>query len=105
MPKFVLPNDDKSSKVIAGRYMFVDGEMVTSVSDALKLEKILCRFHGCSVVYDSEPVSAGKLSADTSLAVDVTKTGAATPVTKSKQVVEPAADAVVKEAPTSQSKA
>ena len=45
MPKFVLPNAEKGQTVIAGRYAFVDGEMQVSKSDALELERILCRFH------------------------------------------------------------
>lgn len=75
MPKFVLPNAEKGQTVLAGRYAFVDGEMQVSKSDALKLERILCRFHGCQVVYDEEPQADKKEAADSSLAADVTKTG------------------------------
>ena len=76
MPKFVLPNAEKGQTVLAGRYVFVDGEMQVSKSDALKLERILCRFHGCQVVYDEEPQAEKKESTDSSLTADVTKTGA-----------------------------
>ncbi len=76
MPKFVLPNAEKGQTVIAGRYAFVDGEMQVSKSDALKLERILCRFHGCQVVYDEEPQAEKQESTDSSLSADVTKTGA-----------------------------
>jgi hypothetical protein len=75
MPKFVLSNAEKGQTVLAGRYAFVDGEMQVSKSDALKLERILCRFHGCEVVYDEEPQSEKKEAKDSSLAADVTKTG------------------------------
>ena len=75
MPKFVLPNAEKGQTVIAGRYAFVDGEMQVSKSDALELERILCRFYGCQVVYE-EPQAEKQESTDSSLAADVTKTGA-----------------------------
>lgn len=76
MPKFVLPNAEKGQTVLAGRYAFVDGEMQVSKSDALKLERILCRFHGCEVVYDDEPQTQKSEAADSSLSADVTKSGA-----------------------------
>ena len=76
MPKFVLPNAEKGQTVIAGRYAFVDGEMQVNKSDALELERILCRFYGCQVVYDEEPQAEKQESTDSSLAADVTKTGA-----------------------------
>ena len=91
MPKFVLPNAEKGQTVIAGRYAFVDGEMQVSKSDALKLERILCRFHGCQVVYDEEPQAEKQESTDSSLAADVTKTGAkAEAKTEAKTEAKPA---------------
>lgn len=75
MPKFVLPEAAEGQTVIAGRYAFVNGEMPVSKSDALKLERILCRFHGCSIVYEDEKLADAEPSTDSALTVDVTKTG------------------------------
>lgn len=52
MPKFILPGKPKGRKVINDRYVFVDGEMPASTRDAQMLEKILCRYHGCELVYE-----------------------------------------------------
>ncbi len=76
MPKFVLPNAESGQTIIAGRYAFVDGEMPVSKGEALKLERILCRFHGCELVYENEQAVEQTEAENSSLAVDVTKAGA-----------------------------
>lgn len=82
MPKFVLPKSLNTGKdvVISGRYAFVNGEMPCSKGDAEKLEKILCRFHGCTLVYEEPAEKADDkgagANANPSLKVDATKEAA-----------------------------
>lgn len=77
MPKFVLPKALKERTVVINdRYAFIDGEMNVSNSDAKKLERILCRFHGCELVEDakaSEEVAETVEPAKPTLAAAATK--------------------------------
>lgn len=72
MPKFILPNDDKSTLVINDRYGFVKGEMPVSAADAPMIAKILCEYHGCTLVQDEVEAAVETEGKDNSLAVDNT---------------------------------
>ena len=84
MPKFVLPNDDKSTLVINDRYGFVDGEMPVSKADAPMIAKILCEYHGCTLVEDEVTESVTVEAKDSALTVDNTKTADAKPAATKK---------------------
>ena len=78
MPRFVLPNAPEGQVIIGGRYAFVDGVMsVPKKSDAEKLSKILCRFHGCQLVQDEVVEVEVATPSNGSLAAEVTKVGQA----------------------------
>lgn len=78
MPKFVLPESMNKQErvVINGRYVFVNGEMPCNKNDVLKLEKILSRFYGCTIVHDSEKQAEAPKKDDSSLKSEATKQGA-----------------------------
>ena len=76
MPKFVLPKhyEGQERVVIGDRYVFVNGEMPCSKSEALLLDKILGRFHGCTLVFDAvKPEAKKQEDAVPSLKVEATK--------------------------------
>lgn len=80
MPRFVLPNAPEGQVIIGGRYAFVDGVMsVPKKSEAEKLSKILCRFHGCQLVQDEAVEVEVEVAppSNGSLAAEVTKVGQA----------------------------
>lgn len=77
MPKFILPNGDKSTLVINDRYGFIDGEMPVSKADAPMIAKILCEYHGCELIQDPEVEVEKAEVKDSALTVDNTKTGEA----------------------------
>lgn len=76
MPKFKLPNAEPGSVVINERYHFVDGVMPVSKTDAPMIARILCEYHGCTLVEDEEVEADQSIAESGSLAVDNTKTGA-----------------------------
>jgi len=73
MPKFRLPKAEKGTVVINDRYVFVDGEMPVSKSDAPLIARILVEYHGCELVEDEEVEEKPAEKADGSLTADKTK--------------------------------
>lgn len=76
MPHFKLPKGhaDKGRVIVGGNYVFVDGKMSVSKQDAPLLERILCRFHDCTLVNDDEAAPATETTgAGSSLKAAVTK--------------------------------
>lgn len=59
--KFVLSDNDKKvakgrEVIINKRYRFnTDGELIVSARDAAKMQRILCRFHGCKLMSVDQP--------------------------------------------------
>jgi len=49
--KFVLTGPRKGKTVLLNkRYQFVNGEFECSAKDAIKLQRILCRYYGCEMM-------------------------------------------------------
>lgn len=90
MPKFINPNAPEGRHILNDRYVFVDGVLECSKSDAAKIHKVLTVYNGCEFVADEEVEVESVAAESGSLAVDNTKNGAE-PVVTEPVVTEPKA--------------